>query len=471
MNQLGSQLSHILRTSLNPEFCLVGLAALALLSILLIIKYSRQYKLLHHRWLHDLEQCLEYKTRNEHLNLRLTSLEHTKTALEQNNIELIRTNAELNAALQQQKDLNAKLEQHENRLNEAFKSLSYQALHQNSESFIQMAKLNFDKTQSVLQQDIEHKHKSLEQLIAPLCDSLKLFDNKINDIESQRLNSYELLKHQIQELNSTQITLRNETAKLVGALRSSNIRGRWGEIQLRRVVELAGMLNYCDFIEQPTLVDQDDNKRYRPDMIVKLPGEKQIVIDAKTPINSYLSAHETDDDEQRTRLLQEHAKQLRLHIQALSNRSYWQQYANSPEFVILFLPGDVFFSAALSADPTLIEFGAEHKVYVTTPTSLITLLRTVALSWNQQQLSANISTMTELGRSISNYLRNMLNDLSKVGRNLNLATENYNSVIRSIQSKLLPTTEKLDQLQNSNDSKNIVQLSVVNNTARNSEIL
>lgn len=457
-----SKLLHFI--ALLNQYNIIAITSVIIFLIGVYIIYAQRvrYARLYEQWRSD----LEYKNRWPEQLERIASLEQEKQDLQQNKLHLISQNAELNTKLHYQQELNQKIESYESRLNDSFKSMAYQALNQNMESFLQIAKLNFDKTHAAVNQDLDHKHQSLQQVIQPLKDSLLQFDNKINELEKQRLNAYELLRHQIQDLNASQHNLRLEAAKLASALRSPNVRGRWGEIQLRRVVEIAGMLNYCDFVEQQTVINATDNKRYRPDMIIRLPGEKTIVIDAKTPLNSYIAANESEDEDVRSQHLQEHARQIKQHIQSLSARKYWEQFTDSPEFVILFLPGDSFFSAALTVDPTLIEVGAEQKVIIATPIILITLLRIIATSWNHQQIAQNFTAMSELGKNIVTQIQEMSEFLNKLGRNINSSTESYNSLLKCINQKLLPVAEKLDKLQNSNSTKALLKLNEVESVAK-----
>jgi len=265
----------------------------------------------------------------------------------------------------------------ESSLSNAFKALSAEALKTNNQNFLQLATTSMEKFQEKAKGDLEARQKAVDALVQPIRDSLQKVDGKLGEMEKTRESAYSALNEQLRGLVETHLPmLRSETSNLVKALRQPTVRGRWGEMQLRRVVEMAGMVEYCDFIEQPSSTTEDG--RLRPDLIVKLPGGKQIVIDAKAPVSAYLEAAEATDDEARQVHLARHAQQVCTHMTALGRKAYWDTFSPTPEFVIMFLPGEMFFSAALQQDAELIEFGVNEKVVPATPTTLIALLRAVA---------------------------------------------------------------------------------------------
>ena len=329
-------------------------------------------------------------------------------------------------------------------MSEHFKSLSLDILQNNSKTFVEFAKGELEKAQGSVASDLEKRQSAIGELVKPVRESLDKLDAKIQDLEKARTGAYASLMEQVRSLAETQNYLHAETGKLVQALRSPIVRGRWGEVQLRRVVELAGMVDHCDFIEQQTLTT--DEGRVRPDLIVSLPGGKTIVIDSKTPLNAYLEALEAPDEDSRISRLRQHAMQVRSHIEELSRKGYWAQFPTTPEFVVLFLPGEVFFSAALERDPLLIEFGADRKVILATPTTLIALLRAVAYGWNQEKLAQNELAVRQLGAELYKRLSDMGGHFSSLGRSLNACVNAFNKVAGNIETRVFVTARKFSEL-------------------------
>ena len=317
-------------------------------------------------------------------------------------------------------------------------------LQNNSKTFVEFAKGELEKAQGSVASDLEKRQSAIGELVKPVRESLDKLDAKIQDLEKARTGAYASLMEQVRSLAETQNYLHAETGKLVQALRSPIVRGRWGEVQLRRVVELAGMVDHCDFIEQQTLTT--DEGRVRPDLIVSLPGGKTIVIDSKTPLNAYLEALEAPDEDSRISRLRQHAMQVRSHIEELSRKGYWAQFPTTPEFVVLFLPGEVFFSAALERDPLLIEFGADRKVILATPTTLIALLRAVAYGWNQEKLAQNELAVRQLGAELYKRLSDMGGHFSSLGRSLNACVNAFNKVAGNIETRVFVTARKFSEL-------------------------
>ena len=329
-------------------------------------------------------------------------------------------------------------------MSEHFKSLSLDILQNNSKTFVEFAKGELEKAQGSVASDLEKRQSAIGELVKPVRESLDKLDAKIQDLEKARTGAYASLMEQVRSLAETQNYLHAETGKLVQALRSPIVRGRWGEVQLRRVVELAGMVDHCDFIEQQTLTT--DEGRVRPDLIVSLPGGKTIVIDSKTPLNAYLEALEAPDEDSRMSRLRQHAMQVRNHIEELSRKAYWAQFPTTPEFVVLFLPGEVFFSAALERDPSLIEFGADKRVIPATPTTLIALLRAVAYGWNQEKLAQNELAVRQLGAELYKRLSDMGGHFSSLSRSLNACVNAFNKVAGNIETRVFVTARKFSEL-------------------------
>ncbi len=328
-------------------------------------------------------------------------------------------------------------------LSDSFRTLSSEISEQNNRQFLELAKLSFEKYQEGARFDLDAKQKAIDEMLKPMQETMKELDRHHRELEKRREGAYASISSQLQDVVKAEKELRKETSLLVQALRSPQMRGSWGEIHLRRVVEVAGLLNHCDFFEQKTL--DYDGKMWRPDVIVRLPQQRCIAIDAKTPLHAYLDASDAGDDLIRQKKLQEHAASLRKHIKDLSQKEYWKQLEMTPEYVILFLPAEAFFSAALQADPTLIEIGADQNIIIATPTTLIAILRAVAFSWKQDHLSKNAKEVARLGQELYERIGTLCEYWNKVGRSLSSATEAYNQSIASIESRVLVTARKLKE--------------------------
>jgi DNA recombination protein RmuC len=295
---------------------------------------------------------------------------------------------------------------------------------------------------ALAKQQLGEKEKAVEHLVQPIKESLAKVDLELRQLEVKRAHAYVTLTEQVQQLGQSQKELRLETGKLVTALRAPQVRGRWGEIQLRRVVEIAGMVAHCDFYEQQTATS-DEGQRFRPDMIVRLAGGRQIVVDAKVPIEAYLNAREATDDVTRAARLADHARQVRDHVNKLATKNYWSEVGQTPEFAVLFIPGEVFFSAALEQDPELLEFGARKGVILATPTTLIALLHAAAYGWREEQVAEGARKVSALGRELYDRMSTLVGHVSKVGKSLDSSVKAYNDAVGSLESRVLPSVRKL----------------------------
>lgn len=336
------------------------------------------------------------------------------------------------------------LQQAEDKLTLTFKAISKDVLSQNSETFLDLAKAKLSGVEAAVSADLEQRQQAIDALVSPVRTSLAQVDDKIQQLERAREGAYSELRQQVRNLGEGQTRLQAETGKLVTALRSPIVRGRWGEIQLKRVVEMAGMLDRCDFDTQRTVHDQEG--RLRPDLVVNLPGGKSIVVDAKTPIEAYLQAIEAGDDESRKEKMITHARHVKNHITALSKKSYFDQFQHAPDFVVLFLPGESFYSAALESDPTLIEFGTSQNVLLATPTTLIAMLRTAAYGWQQDSLAENAAEIRDLGKELYDRIGTMTHHWNTLGSKLHKAVDAYNRASNSLETRVLVSARRFEEL-------------------------
>jgi DNA recombination protein RmuC len=331
-------------------------------------------------------------------------------------------------------------------LTEALKNVSAEALNANNQNFLQLATASLEKFQERSRGELEAREKAVDSLVQPIRESLQKVDGKLGEMERTREHAYSALNEQLRGLVETHLPmLHSETSNLVKALRQPNVRGRWGEMQLRRVVEVAGMLEHCDFVEQPSGAGEEG--RLRPDLIVKLPGGRQVIVDAKAPIAAYLDAHEATDEATRTAHYKRHAQLVRAHIAALGRKAYWEAFSQTPNFVVMFLPGEMLYSAALESDPELIEIGAKENVLLATPTSLIGILRAIAVGWREEALALNAQEVADLGKQLYERVASLAKHWTDVGDKLERAVGSYNKSVGALESRVLVTARKFLSLK------------------------
>jgi DNA recombination protein RmuC len=357
-------------------------------------------------------------------------------------IRLLETRIKDQDALQAERD--SAYEAATTRLATAFSNLANQSLKANSENFLRLAEQNLSAHQERAKRELGDREQAVENLVKPIKEALKQSQQQISELEKSRSEAYGGIKSQLKSMQDSQQTLAQETHNLAKALRRPEVRGRWGEITLRRLVELAGMVEHCDFQEQVHTSAEDTV--IRPDMIVRMPDRRELVVDVKTPLDAYLEAVEAKDDAQRQLGLKRHARNVREHIRKLSSKAYWKQFSQSPEFVILFIPGDQFLSAALNEEPDLIENALSQHIILATPTSFVALLKAVAYGWRQLALADNAEEIRGLAEDLYGRLVTFVGHLNKVGKQLSSSVENYNRAMGSLERKVLPGARKFVEL-------------------------
>jgi DNA recombination protein RmuC len=378
------------------------------------------------------------------------------------------TLARLQSRLEQDRAVHAErlkvYEDAERTFRDTFQALSADALKTNNQAFLALAESRLREARSEAAVDIDTRKKAIEDLLTPMAKTLEHVDHELRDAERRRIESGATLLQKISALDTAGQSLRDETRRLTDALKKPGVRGRWGELQLKRVVELAGMVEHCDFDEQHTLVD--DDRRMRPDVVIRLPGGKHVVIDAKVPLDAYLRALEAPDETARRALLCDHARQVRQHLTQLSMKDYATHIQPSPDFVVMFLPGEMFFSAALEQDPSLIEFGVDKRVIPASPTTLIALLRAVAYGWQQEAVARDAQQIADVGRKLYEAVGKLAEHFDRLGTRLRGSIEAYNDALGSLEGNVLVKARKFKDLQATNGHGEIATLPPIDRVPR-----
>lgn len=336
------------------------------------------------------------------------------------------------------------MQQLNNQLKDSFNALASEALQSNNSQFLRLAKENLEQFHIKAEGELEKREKAVENLVKPIREALDKTESQVRKMENERMQAHGALTRHLETMAESHRLLQNETRNLVQALRRPEVRGQWGEMTLKRLVELAGMVDHCDFTEQDSVMTESGNRR--PDMVIRMPERREIVVDAKTPLDAYLSAVECSSDDERKKHLTRHARNVRARIKELSAKAYWEQLKYSPEFVVLFIPGDQFLSAALEIDHSLIEDALAQNVILATPTSLVALLRAIAYGWRQEVLAENADTIREIGQEMFTRLTTFAEHLAKLGRSLDSSVSAYNKAVSSYDSRVLPGARKFTEL-------------------------